>query len=424
MSSHRLPYPNPHLPHAVICSCGCSFVPSPEQRLYCSQNCAIDDGLRALQGLDTQYRRRARQRMEQVAQRDRKEKPRSRFSKPLPRVLTVWLNEESTATDSPPTPPPKSARHLPKSFEQQQAESLAAGLRPRPASLDLSLNTEVAPTPPLKSPRHLRRKNTPPPRRVAKDSSSFAVAVDAPPVPRLTSHYAKRGEHVSGASSNVARTYIPPRSVKGHERYVVDSIPQDFYQLEASRASQLVCRTSRKTVSTRAPEHNQGNHDFGVAQSSTTSVSSVSQVHQNQPHSTHRRPGRWPQVPSRTPGEDIPILVPDGYTSDPTDIEPSSRATYLGPSTTHRLREMPKMSEQSPRSDGRISGRSTAPCPATDSPSADDKSFTYLDVSFPFDDDVPSDLWRAVQALRLDQDNQDYRQRLVDRPTIYEDKGF
>ncbi|KIP08584.1 hypothetical protein PHLGIDRAFT_372468 [Phlebiopsis gigantea 11061_1 CR5-6] len=427
MSSRSHPYPSPPTQDAAICSCGHSFVPSAEQRLYCSRNCAVDDGLRALQGLDTQYRRRARQRMEQMAQRDDVGKPRSRFSKPLPRVLTVWLNAESVAT-MPPTPPPKSARHLPKSFEQQQTEALAAGLRPRPASLDLTLNAEVAPTPPLKSPRHLRRKKTPPPRRIAKDGPSFVVAADAPPVPRLPSHYITPNDCGSDASSKAIRTYIPPRSFRSYGRDVVDSIPQDFYQLEAARASQLVCRTyvppPRKTLSTRLYDHDQDSPEAPVTQASTTSVSSVSQVHQDQPYPSHRRPGRRPHATSRVVGEDIPIVVPDGYMSDPTDIDSSSRATYLDSRSAHRLRELPETSRQSPRSDGRKSDRSTNPGPTTDSPSASDRSLTFLDVRFPFDGDGPSDLWRAVQTLRLDQDDQDYRQRLVDRPTIYEDKDF
>ena len=247
------------------------------------------------------------------------------------------------------------------------------------------------------------------------------MADDAPPVPRVPSRYRKDDNQEGDASSRVIRTYVPPR-LSGNSAHralcdIVDTIPQDFHQLEATRASQLICRTYIPSHKTRLPEIERKSE---VEQASTSSASSVSHEHQDQAPSSLRRPGRRPSTTPRELGDDIPILVPDGYVSDPWDIDPSSRTTYRSSRTSHRLRELPKAGQQPPHRDETTPVCLTTRGPRTPALSTK-RSQNHLDVRFSFDDNEPSDLWRAVQALRLDQDDQDYRQRLVDRPTMYED---
>lgn len=288
---------------ATVCyNCGRNISRGKYKGTYCSKQCACAGEPRSLRDSNTTHTSILLEIKQEIEPRHQEGNPRlrSQFSKPLPRVLTIWRDEE------PPAPPPKSARHLPQSFRHQQTE-LPLVIPPVPSQpLEHGRRHEIAPTPPLKS---TSSRDLP---RLYKKQKSTRVAKQL----HLATYNRKEPFIVS---NGVVPTHIPPvQPTPGTFESLTVSTRTRCHELDQP-ASSRSSGTSRRIyalplVHTRTSRSANVCCTASVPTARQVSLSSASSPHHDgsaRPGSRHYHLGRRIPVQSRILGEDIPILVPE-----------------------------------------------------------------------------------------------------------------
>lgn len=413
------------------CVCGRQFHPDDEEKeAYCSSQCAQVDTLNVLQGNRPRHGTLPIIRTGAATQSEPpRTQPHSRFSKPLPRILTIWLNEND---DEPPSPLPKSARHLLQNplLAALEPASSSSNVPPPVLALPPVIKPErEAPLPPLPKSAQLKKART-------GHKKQRVVPSVPPPVPRVPSWATRPSATTRNApevEQPVMRTYIPPTrssNVQIYKPRVSQSsqhttVSQSSHQRPAAVAD-LERRMYAASISKGPPSQ-----PLPVDVRRSSSMSQIPQnmfsdMFEDDPPDTNEHPPRRPRHSrSHTLGEDIPILIPDSYRYTQCIEQDSATAT---PSQTPASQPRPVA----------VQTDSTRPLfqqrqPKHGQSMSLDRGTSVLEEAvrpisrsrFTVDGNTSSDVWRTVQALRdrdPSQEELDYRQRLFDRPTVYFDE--
>lgn len=409
MSLYTALYGNPKLPETLQCICGRTFRPDKDKETHCSTRCAREDSMRKLLGDKTPYRQKGPQQLHQS---------RSATSERNARKVPSRLDIQQERDESPPTPLPKLARHLPKR-QRGKADGSATRVPPVPP-LVLGGKTQtmgqrdVPPTPPPKSARHLVRI----PRRAEEG---------IPPVPAMPSHYlasqasTERSAKSSprntddrsqrrdgtGTTGNTPEGQTANHQYQSHHQYVLDVPMQQI----SSRKPVIQQTTSAQTgmreqypIYVAPPMHRRRSASMPFLRRALDPTTKLGSLYHPEP---------VPRPAIYAPAA-IPLSPPPAYTSG-VMLHPSSnqaqasgplRNWHQQPQDASRTRDVvrgPAVDERGnlkqSRSIGHLVGTSSST--TTGRSEANER---------------PGDVWYAVRHLRLTND-ENYRDRFLDRAT-------
>jgi hypothetical protein len=364
---------------------------------------------------------------------------RSRFSKPLPRVLTIWQDEE------PPSPVPKSARHIPpqdwKAFRAKSTRDMAQPTKPKMAGA-----SDVSGCKPLSMPivRELRKKTH------RSEKTHFVVDADAPPIPSLPKLHvtnpdppraptlpeilvtAPDGQDLL-VTEPAAVPKLPPANIRplNIRKHPVGpraaesptgvarprSLPAECSPIESmyslySQYTALENEASRTTIVLNA--------DDGARWHRPRSLSVLDPCPVESTHSDHSQDDRasdcnthYATNKPRTIEEQLAALLADDCAVESTRVHEALALAW--PSRPREIRMCQGSSSREPSSQRSVRSPSKA-----DNTSMSAGPNSALDAYSALGSDRHPEVWEALRGLQ-DEDELDARERFLNRPTIYLD---